>query len=50
MYRRAGGRVKSRQAYQVTKPFDLLHRPVCRKAELHQAAKAKLDELMREAA
>jgi transposase InsO family protein len=39
MCRRAGQRVKNRQAYQVMKQFDLLHRPVCRKAELHQAAK-----------
>jgi len=39
MCRRAGQPVKNRQAYQVMKQFDLLHRPVCRKAELHQAAK-----------
>ena len=39
MCRRAGQRVKNRQAYQVMKRFDLLHKPVCRKAELYQAAK-----------
>lgn len=39
MCRRAGRRVKNRQAYRVMKQFDLLHRPVCRKAELYQAAK-----------
>jgi transposase InsO family protein len=39
MCRRAGRRVNTRQAYRVMKQFDLLHRPVCRKAELHQAAK-----------
>jgi transposase InsO family protein len=39
MCRRAGQPVKNRQAYQVMKQFDLLHRRVCRKAELHQTAK-----------
>ena len=39
MCRRAGRRVKNRQAYQVMKQYGLLHRPVCRKAALHQAAK-----------
>jgi len=39
MCRRAGRRVKNRQAYQVMKDFDLLHKPICRKAELYQAAK-----------
>lgn len=39
MCRRAGQRVKNRQAYLVMKEFDLLRRPVCRKAELHQVAR-----------
>ena len=39
MCRRAGHRVRTCQAYQVMKAFDLLHKPVCRVAELHQAAK-----------
>jgi len=39
MCRRAGQPVKNRQAYQVMKQFDLLHRPICRKAELYQTAK-----------
>jgi putative transposase len=39
MCRRAGQRVKNRQAYQVMEQFNLLHKPICRKAELHQAAK-----------
>jgi putative transposase len=39
MCRREGQRVKTRQAYQVMKQYDLLHRPVCRRAGLHQAAK-----------
>ena len=39
MCRRAGQRVKNRQAYQVMKAFDLLHKPVFRRAELYQAAK-----------
>jgi putative transposase len=39
MCRRAGQRVNTRQAYRVMKQFGLLHRRVCRKAELHQAAK-----------
>ena len=39
MCRRAGHRVKTLQAYQVMKRFDLLRKPICRKAELHQAAK-----------
>jgi len=39
MCRRAGHRVKNRQAYQVMRQADLLHKPVCRRAELYQAAK-----------
>jgi putative transposase len=39
MCRRAGQRVKNRQAYQVMEELGLLHKPVCRKAELYQAAK-----------
>jgi transposase InsO family protein len=39
MCRRAGQRVKNRQAYQVMGQADLLHRPLCRKAELYQTAK-----------
>ncbi|MHC4067843.1 MAG: transposase [Planctomycetota bacterium] len=39
MCRRAGRRVKNRQAYRVMQQFDLLHRPICRKPELYQAAK-----------
>jgi len=39
MCRRAGQRVKNRQAYQVMEQYDLLHKPICRKAELYQAAK-----------
>jgi transposase InsO family protein len=39
MCRRAGQDVTNRQAYQVMKAFDLLHKPICRVAELHQAAK-----------
>jgi putative transposase len=39
MCRRADQRVKNRQAYRVMADFGLLHKPICRKAELHQAAK-----------
>jgi transposase InsO family protein len=39
MCRRAGQRVKNRQAYQVMADGGLLHKPVCRAAELYQAAK-----------
>lgn len=39
MCRRADQPVTNRQAYQVMKQFNLLHRPLCRKAELHQTAK-----------
>ena len=39
MCRRAGHRVKTLQAYRVMKRFDLLRKPICRKAELYQAAK-----------
>jgi len=39
MCRRVGQKVKNRQAYQVMQEFDLLHKPVGRKAELYQAAK-----------
>jgi len=37
--RRADQRVKNRQAYRVMAEFGLLHKPICRKAELYQAAK-----------
>jgi transposase InsO family protein len=37
--RRAGQRVKNRQAYRVMAEFGLLQKPICRRAELHQAAK-----------
>ena len=37
--RRAGWRVKNRQAYRVMAEFGLLHKPICRRAELYQAAK-----------
>jgi len=37
--RRSGHRVKNRQAYRVMAGFGLLHKPICRRAELHQAAK-----------
>jgi len=46
MCRRAGHAVKNRQAYQVMKEHDLLRKPICRTAELHQAA--KLYELLPE--
>jgi len=39
MCRRAGQRVKNRQAYQVMEELGLLHKPICRTAELYQAAK-----------
>jgi putative transposase len=39
MCRRAGQRVKNRQAYRVMAEFGLLHKPICRRAELYQAAK-----------
>jgi transposase InsO family protein len=39
MCRRAGQRVKNRQAYRVMSEAGLLHKPICRKAELYQAAK-----------
>ncbi len=39
MCRRARQPVKNRQAYQVMAQADLLHRRVCRKAELYQTAK-----------
>ena len=39
MCRRAGQRVKNRQAYRVMAEFGLLHKPICRKAEVYQAAK-----------
>jgi len=39
MCRRGGQRVKNRQAYRVMESFGLLHKPICRKAELYQAAK-----------
>ena len=39
MCRRAGQRVKNRQAYRVMAECGLLHRAACRKAELHQTAK-----------
>ena len=39
MCRRAGQKVKNRQAYQVMKQFGLLRKPLARKAELHQAQK-----------
>ena len=39
MCRRASQQVKNRQAYQVMKAFDLLRKPICRRAELYQAAK-----------
>ena len=39
MCRRAGRRVKNRQAYQVMSQYGLLRKPLCRKAELYQAAK-----------
>jgi putative transposase len=37
--RRAGQRVKNRQAYQVMEELGLLHKPIRRRAELYQAAK-----------
>lgn len=39
MCRRAGQAVKNRQAYRVMKQFDLLRKPLCRRAELYQARK-----------
>jgi len=39
MCRRAGRRVKNRQAYRVMKKHHLLQKRRCRKAELHQASK-----------
>jgi len=39
MCRRADQPVKNRQAYRVMAEAGLLHKPICRKAELYQAAK-----------
>ena len=39
MCRRAGQRVKNRQAHQVMEELGLLHKPICRKVEIYQAAK-----------
>ena len=39
MCRRAGQRVNTRQAYRVMKALDLLRKPICRVAALHQTAK-----------